>query len=227
MIIERVHSFFDWFGISSERRKELEVLAEEAALLAKGMTDHKDYLALAAILEKTQPKKIFEIGTYNGVTTDFFLQVLPDCEVITIAFINPQNAFFRRKYNNSELEEHEVGAYVTKERKSRYTQLIGNSHEIKPKEFLQEHGPVDLVFVDGDHSAKGVKQDTDLALKLLTEEGTLVWHDANPKERYMAVRNYLEDKLKLPAIATYDDYIGGVACWNREIEAKFSHLTHA
>lgn len=227
MIVERIHSFFDWFSIEGTRRKELELLAEEAALLAKGMTDYKDYLALAAILEKYQPKKIFEIGTYQGITTDFFLQVLPDCEVITIAFVNPIHTFFRKKYNNSELSEKEVGSYVTKERRKRYKQIIGNSHLIKPKAFLEEHGPVDLVFIDGDHSAKGVHQDTSLAQKILTENGTICWHDANPKERYLPVRNYLENKMKQPAIATYDDYIGGVACWNFEIEEKFSHLTYA
>ncbi len=227
MIVERIHSFFDWFSIDPKRRSELELLAEEAALLAKGMTDHKDYLALAAILEKTQPKTIFEIGTYNGITTDFFLQVLPECKVVTIAFINPENSFFKKKYNNSELTEDEIGSYVAKERRSRYTQIFGNSHELKAKQFKEEHGEMDLVFIDGDHSAKGVHQDTEFALKIMPPKGTICWHDANPKERYMAVRNYLENKMKRPAIATHDDYIGGIACWNLEIENKFSHLTYA
>ncbi len=227
MIVERIHSFFDWFSIDSKRRRELELIAEEAALLAKGMTDYKDYLALAAILEQFQPKRIFEIGTYQGVTTDFILQVVPEAEVISIAFINPLNSFFRKKYNNSELSEKEVGSFVAKERRSRYYQMIGNSHAIKPKEFLKEFGPMDFVFIDGDHSAKGVQQDTQLAKKILTDMGTICWHDANPKERYLAVRNYLENKLKESAIATYDDYIGGIACWNLDIEQRFSHLTYA
>lgn len=227
MIVERIHSFFDWFSIEPKRQEELRLIAEEAALLAKGMTDLKDYLALAAILERYQPKRIFEIGTYQGVTTDFFLQVLPHCEVVTIAFINPAHTFFRKKYNNSELEEHEIGSYVTKERRSRYTQLIGNSHQLKAKEFLKEHGPMDLVFIDGDHSAKGVALDTHFAQKILDSNGTICWHDANPKERYLAVRQYLEQKMKQPAIATYDDYVGGIACWNMEIEQKFCHLSYA
>jgi len=196
MIVERIHSFFDWFSIDPKRRSELELLAEEAALLAKGMTDHKDYLALAAILEKTQPRTIFEIGTYNGITTDFFLQVLPECRVVSIAFINPENSLFKKKYNNSELTEDEIGSYVARERKSRYTQIFGNSHELKSKQFKEEHGEMDLVFIDGDHSAKGVHQDTEFAQKIMSSEGTLCWHDANPKERYMAVRNYLENKMK-------------------------------
>lgn len=227
MILERIHSFFDWFSIDQNRRQQLELLAEEAALLAKGMTDYKDYLALAAILEKTQPRTIFEIGTYNGITTDFFLQVLPKCKVVTIAFMNDEQSFFKKKYNNSELTENEIGGYVAKERKDRYTQLLGNSHQINAKQFVEKHGKVDLVFIDGDHSAKGVHQDTILAEKILSKCGTICWHDANPKERYMAVRNYLENKMKKAAIATYDDYIGGVACWNMEIEHKFSHLNHA
>lgn len=227
MIVERIHSFFDWFSINPKRRKELELIAEEAALLAKGMTDYKDYLALAAILEKTQPQTIFEIGTYNGITTDFFLQVLPKSKVISIAFVNDEKSFFKKKFNNSELTLNEIGSYVTKERRSRYTQIIGNSHQINPKEFVQQYGKMDLVFIDGDHSAKGVHLDTLLAERILSEFGTICWHDANPKERYMAVRNYLEDKIKKAVVATYDDYIGGIACWNMEIESNFSHLTNA
>ncbi|MCH9633612.1 MAG: hypothetical protein S4CHLAM7_03420 [Chlamydiae bacterium] len=226
MIVERIHSFFDWFSINSDRRKELEALAEKAAHLANGMTDYKDYLALAAILESTQPKKILEIGTYNGITSNFFLQVLPNCDVISVAFVNPENTFFKKKYNNSDLTENEIGSYVKQENKSRFTQIIGNSHLIKAKQFVKDYGKVDLVFIDGDHSAKGVHQDTELAEKILSPTGTICWHDANPKERYMAVRNYLENKMKKPAIATHDDYIGGIACWNFKIESKFSHLTY-
>ncbi|MCH9632910.1 MAG: hypothetical protein S4CHLAM6_12550 [Chlamydiae bacterium] len=227
MIVERVKSFFDWLEIDSERRGELELIAEEAALLAEGMTHLKDYLALAALLEFTQPKQIFEIGTYKGITSDFFMQVLPHCRVISIAYINPRREFFKKKFNNSELSSEEIGSYVTKERKSRFTQLIGNSHDLVASKLIDDYGQMDMIFIDGDHSVKGVQKDTELALEILKKNGTIGWHDANPKDQYTPVRKYLENQLEKPMLATYDDYIGGVACWNKKIEEKLQTLTHA
>lgn len=226
MIIDRVKSFFDWFEISSERRHELELIAEEAALLSEGMTHLKDYLALAAILEFAQPKQIFEIGTYKGITSDFFMQILPDCRVVSIAYINPKREFFKKKFNNSELSVEEVGSYVTKERKDRFTQIIGNSHDLVASVLRNEYGQMDMVFIDGDHSVKGVQKDTELALEILSENGTIGWHDANPKDQYTPVRKYLENQLEKPMLATFDDYIGGVACWNTKIEEKLQTLTN-
>lgn len=221
MIIKRVSSFFDWFQIDSKRVEELELLAEEAALLSDGMTHLKDYLALAAILEFTQPKQIFEIGTYRGVTSDFFMQVLPDCRVISIAYVNPKRVFFKRKqFNNSELKIEEVGSYIAAENRERFTQLIGNSHEITAHDILKKFGKMDLVFIDGDHSLKGVQKDTELALGMLSEGGTLCWHDANPKDKYFPVRDFLENHADKLMLATQDDYIGGISCWNSLIEQK-------
>ncbi len=226
MIIDRVKSFFDWFEISPERRHTLELIAEEAALISEGMTHLKDYLALAALLEFSKPKQIFEIGTYKGVTSDFFLQILPECRVTSIAYISPKREFFKKKFNNSELTFEEIGSFVVKERRDRFVQLVGNSHDLIASEIKRKFGEMDMVFIDGDHSLKGVKEDTELAIELLSENGTIGWHDANPKDQYCHVRKYLENQLEKPTLATYDDYIGGIACWNQKIEEKLKTLTH-
>jgi predicted O-methyltransferase YrrM len=79
--------------------------------VANNMTVLDDYHALAAILLGTRPRRIFEIGTYRGVTSDFFLQVLPEVEVVSIAFV-PEPSFwsnFHRKYNNTDLPVDMVG----------------------------------------------------------------------------------------------------------------------
>lgn len=47
----------------------------------------------------------------------------------------------------------------------------------------------------------------------------ILWHDANPKSKYMDVRKYLENELELDAIATRDDFIGGIAYWSPELES--------
>jgi hypothetical protein len=37
--------------------------------------------------------------------------------------------------------------------------------------------PADVIFIDGDHSARGVTHDTELALAAIKPGGTIIWHD--------------------------------------------------
>src|SRR5258708_3874286 len=50
-----------------------------------GGTDPREVLNLAAVTKLLRPKRIFEIGTYNGRTTAvFILNSSPDCGVFTL-----------------------------------------------------------------------------------------------------------------------------------------------
>lgn len=219
-MLTRVESFFDFLGVPDAER----ILGLERAALtgevAQGMTHQKDYEALAAVVLHKKPRLIFEIGTFKGVTSDFFLQLLPETRVVSIAYVNPRLNPFRNKYNNSDLTKEHVGTMVAPERRARFHQLIGDSHQLNAETLLRDHGPFDMMFIDGDHSRDGVFQDTELAKKILDKDGVICWHDANPKEKYLPVRNFLEKELPWHGIATKDDYIGGIACWSPQIERK-------
>lgn len=211
-MLTRINSFFDYFSLDESSRIMGEKAAVEAAEMSKGMMDVKDYLALAAVCLARRPRTIFEIGTYLGVTSNFFLRLLPECRVVSIAYVNPMIALFGKKSNNSDLPKEKVGSKVDIAMKSRFEQLYGDSHELNAKDMLEEHGSFDMILIDGDHSYDGVAQDTALARKMLMESGVLCWHDANPKEKYLEVREFLEKSADFSAIATFDDYIGGIAC---------------
>ena len=79
---------------------------------------------------------------------------------------------------------------------------------------------MDFVFIDGDHSREGVRQDTELARAILAPGGAIAWHDANPKRKYIDSRLYLEQDLPNLALATEDDFIGGVALWTAALEQR-------
>lgn len=213
-------SFF--LDLSETMIARAEAAAKRAAERAEGMTHHRDYEALAAVALCFQPRRIFEIGTYRGVTSDFFLSLLPESRVVSIAYENPRLRIFGGHSNNSELGRTEIGSMVSSENRPRFTQLYGNSHKLDSKSLRRECGPFDLVFVDGDHSRMGVAADTVLAQEVLASGGTICWHDANPKPAYLEVRHFLENELSLPAAATADDFVGGVACWNSEIERRLA-----
>lgn len=210
----------DWFPVLKvdpvARDRARSVMAATLEISA-GMMHQRDIEALTALLLALQPKRIFEIGTYKGASSEMMLQLLPEAQVISIAFVNPAET---RQFNNDDLGEEEVGALVSAENRSRYTQLIGDSHQIDPAAFVRDHGRMDLVFIDGDHSRDGVRQDTELADAILAPGGAIAWHDANPKKRYIGSRLFLEQDLDRLALATTDDFIGGVALWTGALERQ-------
>ncbi|MBN1452610.1 MAG: class I SAM-dependent methyltransferase [Anaerolineales bacterium] len=216
-MLTRIDSFFDHFNLSDELRIQGQHAAALAGERAKGMTTVEDYEALAAIALYFRPQKIFEIGTYLGITSDFFLELLPDCSVVSITYQNPERAFLRKVYNNSGLPREQAGSAVASERRTRFVQLLGDSHKLKARKMTKEYGFFDLVFIDGDHSYRGVSKDTELAKKLIAPFGVICWHDANPKEKYLDVRRFLEQDLVLNAVATRDNYLGGIACWSTKL----------
>jgi len=228
-MVTRIESFYSFLNIGIEEKHYGQKIAVTTAIRANGMTHLKDYEALAAIILKLKPKQIFEIGTYLGVTSDFFLEILPQTRVVSIAYPSNYNRIIDklllRRFNNTNLSIKEIGSSVDKTRIDRFTQLIGNSHELVAEELIKKFGTFDLVFIDGDHSYKGVKQDTELALKIISDNGIICWHDANPKKRYIDVRIFLEKEISLDILATRDDYVGGIAVWSKEFE-KFKDNNH-
>lgn len=210
----------DWFAVLKvgpvARNRAQAVMAETLAL-SQGMMHLRDIEALTALLLALKPKRIFEIGTYRGASSEMMLRLLPKSQVISIAFVSDAE---KRQFNNDDLSVAEVGALVSPVNRDRYTQLIGDSHQIDPEAFVRNHGRMDLVFIDGDHSREGVGQDTALAKTILAEGGAIAWHDANPKKRYIGSRLFLEEDMDRLALATTDDFIGGVALWTEDLERQ-------
>lgn len=191
---------------------------DETLAVSQGMMHRLDIEALAAALLHCKPRRIFEIGTYRGASSEMMLRLLPEAQVISIAFASAAKG--KRQFNNDQLPVEDVGSLVSPKNRGRYTQLIGDSHRIDPLAFVRDHGEMDLVFIDGDHSREGVRQDTDLARAILAPGGAIVWHDANPKRRYVEARQFLEEDLPELALATSDDFIGGLALWSEALEQR-------
>jgi predicted O-methyltransferase YrrM len=221
-MITRIEDFFTFLQVDDGDREHAMRESARAAERAEQMMHARDYEALAAVVLCHQPRRIFEIGTYLGVTSDFLLRLLPHCEVVSVAYMNPRLKLLGKRYNNSELPRERIGSAVQPGGLSRFTQLFGDSHRLDARALEEQHGTFDLVLIDGDHSRDGVRQDTELARTIVGASGVICWHDANPKPAYLDVRRFLEHDLALPAIATKDDYIGGIAAWSCEIEGRLT-----
>ena len=90
IMLKRLSSFFDFFDIETEKRSFICELAAKANDRAEGMVHEKDYHALGSVALNDNSNNIFEIGTYLGVTSDFFLELLPKCNVVSIAYAQPK-----------------------------------------------------------------------------------------------------------------------------------------
>lgn len=127
-----------------------------------------------------------EIGVFNGKT---FLKlkckkkiaVDPEIKIswlkkLVWIFNNPSN------FNNSYCEM--TSAH-----------FFGNHHK-----FIAQHSPIDLVFVDGQHTFKTSLEDVLSSLKILSEQGQIVVHDCFPQNKAAAypAESYEEAKKAAP-----------------------------
>jgi len=137
---------------------------------------------LATLVKELSPQTIFEIGTYNGFTTlhlavnspqscrIFTLDLPPDYDLQKVAtssydqllvIMLSQKTINQRFYKN-----HPLG--------NKITELYGDSAVF---DFSHYHGKIDIVFIDGNHSLRYLKSDTENAFKMLSDHGVIVWHD--------------------------------------------------
>ncbi len=60
-----------------------------------------------------------------------------------------------------------------------FTQFLGDSHSIQAQQFIAENvkGKLDVVFIDGDHSYNGVKEDFYLVLPFCRPGALVIFHD--------------------------------------------------
>ncbi len=131
---------------------------------------------MCLIVKHINPKQIFEIGTFNGLTSS---QMARNCDAVIYTLDLPPGE--TALLNKSDLEislsrGNKTGEYFRGN--PQVIQLWGNSRTF---DFSEYYGNMDLVFIDGGHDPLTKKSDSENALKMLNENGVIVWD------------NYLDD----------------------------------
>ena len=130
-----------------------------------GHSNHADMVYVCGIAAAVKANKIFEIGTYRGQTTVGLASVCKNAQVFTLNLPpqkDPRYAPF-------------IGMYIKKYSESnRIEQIFCDSTKY---DTTQYRGSMDYIFIDGDHSYSGVKNDTKISLEMLKPGGVIVWHD--------------------------------------------------
>lgn len=145
---------------------------------AQGSPSSGEILALAAITQCAQPRRILEIGTYKGNTTlNFAANSPPDAKVVTIDLPPAWNGDFALevpRYMINVTRATVGGQFKDTAYSGKITQVLGDSAKI---DWQGLPSPFDLVFIDGCHSYDYVKSDTTNALRHVRKGGLVVWHD--------------------------------------------------
>lgn len=134
---------------------------------------------LNALVAVRQPRRIFEIGTFDGRTALNFAANAPLATVHTLDLppavepalpVHPDDRQFIRRSQDGERGRRFRGAPEEK----RIVQLHGDSARFDYGAFS---GAIDFVFVDGSHSYEYVLSDSRNALAMAAPGSLIVWHD--------------------------------------------------
>jgi len=155
--------------------------------------------ALSALIHKINAKRIFEFGTYNGVSTTqlalnlpqdgmgFALDLPEDHPAYSLNIPKVAQQQIAAGKGKGVLIPHDLGGKVT------FLRSDSAKFDTSPV-----RGFMDLTFVDGAHSYKYVKNDTVKGLEMLRPGGIIAWHDCTPS--HPDVVRYLRTLPHMPTV---------------------------
>jgi predicted O-methyltransferase YrrM len=137
-----------------------------------------EFTCLVLLMKSAKATRIFEFGTYMGVSiTQFALNLPPESVIYTLDL--PDNTT-NTLLSISDPDEAAIafekrkGALVPPDVKPRVTFLEKDSAAFDESPLA---GLIDFVFVDGAHSYDYVKNDSEKGWRMLRSGGVMAWHD--------------------------------------------------
>ena len=155
-----------------------------------GNVSIEELCKICLIVKWLKPRRILEMGTYNGMTTlQMALNAPSDCITYTLDLSAKQAAevklgklddlvanHFKDKFQTT------TGSYFAGRGDVAIEQLWGDTATY---DYSKIKGSLDLVFVDAAHDYMNKKIDCERAFSMLSSSGVIIWHDfaqvANPE----------------------------------------------
>jgi predicted O-methyltransferase YrrM len=136
---------------------------------------------IATLVAHFKPKTVFEIGTYDGFSTLHFEENAPVDTIVYTLDLPKDRTGIKLKNDPSEahrdiknINMNALRQFHGRSKAGRIIELFGDSMSF---DFSPYYGKMDLVFIDANHSYSYVKADTQNALKMLSPQGVILWHD--------------------------------------------------
>lgn len=120
----------------------------------------------------TEAKTLVEIGSYAGESTEVFLLALPNTKVIGVDPLIPYDSPGAESVYDWQ-KNLDALKLLEEQHKGRFELWQMTSERAASR--ISE--PVDIVYIDGAHDYKSVKEDIEFWQPLLSENGILCGHD--------------------------------------------------
>jgi predicted O-methyltransferase YrrM len=147
-----------------------------------GNVSIEELCKICLIVSWLKPKRILEIGTYNGMTTlQMALNAPPTCTTYTLDLTAEQAANirlsridelvatqFKKRFQTT------TGSYFANRKDVNIVQLWGDSGAF---DYSMIETPIDLIFIDAAHDYESKKKDNEAAFKILSPKGVILWHN--------------------------------------------------
>lgn len=178
----------------------IDLLFEKDAALIMPMQLKEEFLPFAEHIASKKPKVVLEIGTATGGT--LFSWCLAAADNATLISLDLPDGPFGGGYPTWKTAQYRSFA-----RPGQTIHLIrGDSHSAALHQQLQRilgGRKIDFLFIDGDHTYEGVKQDFETYSKLVDPHGLIAFHDIAP------------DRAKVP-----NHFVS--VFWN-EVKGRYDH----
>jgi len=143
-----------------------------------------EIIAISSIVADRAPMRLLEIGTFDGNTTlQMALNAPREAIIHTLDLpqgeVETAQPVLESDYQFIEDAAKEERKFLKSSVSHKVQQHFGDSTKLD-FELFTEDGPLDLIFIDGGHSFECVKSDTEKALKVISENGVILWHDFTP-----------------------------------------------
>jgi len=137
-------------------------IAESAVRLHGAVQKPAELAKFIAMVRDLEPQVIVEIGSYAGGTLWAWTQLAASVFAVDL----PSTGLYAATGGPQEAH----GCHI----------VVGDSHDPLTRETLRsalQGRPVDVLFIDGDHSYDGVKADHEMYAPLVREGGLIGFHD--------------------------------------------------
>lgn len=205
-IREKIDELLDpyYFGVSSDRLRVLEeaTYKAEGELFTlpfnyKGLGHYGsispsqvvgEIRSLFDMVRELEPKTVCEIGTDKGGTLYLWCQASEDDALILSVDLPSRKRYSerrRRLYSQFKKTKHQT-----------LTFLPGDSHSRATEELVKNtlgSRQIDFLFIDGDHTYDGVKQDFLTYSKFVRSGGLIAFHDIRTVRPGCGVKEFWEE----------------------------------
>ena len=134
----------------------------------------EELVALLAVQKFTKAMRVIEVGTFDGNTTLNLAANVDAGGLVVTLDLPPEGSTTTDYAGTGKPAAFAARQYVGHPAEARIRQVYGDSAALDWSSF---GGTFDLAFLDGDHSTRYVRSDTQKALGVLRPGGLVVWHD--------------------------------------------------